>query len=88
MFLDHTPFFMNDILIFCEGKLRYVQSLNDIINPFCKATRMTINKEKTSMYVWGLSTPKHIAISHMIGTQISKVDYGMKYLGFNLKACG
>jgi hypothetical protein len=76
---------VDDILIFCEGNLRYLQSLKEILNLFYSTIGMIINEEKSCLYVWGLETPDRIAISHLINTQIYKREEGMKNLGFNLK---
>jgi hypothetical protein len=38
--------FVNDILIFCEGNISYVEHLEELLNIFCKAVGMLINKAK------------------------------------------
>jgi hypothetical protein len=41
---------VDDILIFCEGVISYVEHLNELLKILCKATRMLINKYKSSLY--------------------------------------
>jgi hypothetical protein len=47
--------FVDDILIFCEGNISYISTLKEILNTFFLAMGMKINKEKSSLFSWGLS---------------------------------
>jgi hypothetical protein len=47
--------FVDDILIFCEGNISYISTLKEILNNFYLAMRMPLNKEKYSLFSWGLS---------------------------------
>jgi hypothetical protein len=77
--------FVDDILIFCEGNISYISTLKEILNTFCLATRMKINKDKSSLFSWGLSDFECQHISRALGTPVLKNLEGMKYLGFHSK---
>jgi hypothetical protein len=59
-------FFVDDILIFYEGNLKYVEHLEDLLSIVCKATRICIDKEKYSLFTLGLSDQENFEISQKL----------------------
>jgi hypothetical protein len=53
MVLSHF-LFVDDIMIFGHGSLREISCLNEILDTYCKATRMEINIRKSSMLCYAL----------------------------------
>jgi hypothetical protein len=80
--------FIDDILIFCQGNMNYIEHLKTLLTTFCKATGMLINKEKSSLFIWGMSDLEQQHISHILDIHLPKPEAGFKYLGFFLKANG
>jgi hypothetical protein len=78
--------FVDDILIFCNGRLSFLENLKDILNIFFLATRMKINRDKSSLLVWGLPLQESNTISALLGVQIKDPTEGLRYHGFTLKA--
>jgi hypothetical protein len=46
--------FMDDILLFCDGSIRYHLKLKEIINLCCLAIGMKVNLGKSSRYFMGI----------------------------------
>lgn len=78
--------FLNDILIFFEGAICYVEHLEELLNIFCKSTGMLINKRKSSLYTCRLSKQRKNTISKILSLQAEDLGPCLKYLPFMLKA--
>jgi hypothetical protein len=80
--------FVDDILIFCDGNFIFLNTLKEFLQIFYKSTRMIINKDKSSLFVWGLLDIEKKSISQLLDIQALEVENVMKYLGFTLKSNG
>jgi hypothetical protein len=58
--------FIDSILIFCEGNTRYAKHLEGLLSIFCKATGMSINKEKSTFLSQELLDQKNYEISQKL----------------------
>lgn len=86
-YLTHL-LFVDDILIFMNGSVRDNIALNDILQLFCKATGMVINREKSTRSMAGCTYQEsQVAIQHFPFLEINLLE-GIKYLGFRLKPDG
>jgi len=51
---------------------------------FCKATCMSINLEKSSLCMWGVTEQENDYITQLFPYQVIELEHGLKYLGFHL----
>ena len=77
--------FVDDVLIFCSGSARDVNTISDILALFAKATGMEINAGKSSLSTHLLSAEELRIISGSFPYRLEDLDGGLKYLGFCLK---
>jgi hypothetical protein len=63
-----------------------VEHLEELLNIFYKSTGMLINKRKSSLYTWRLFEKEKNTISQILSLQVEDLGFGLKYLGFMLKA--
>ena len=48
---------------------------------------MLINDDKSSILHSGLDVPKLITVQNIFSFSVTKLEVGLKYLGFHLKPC-
>ena len=77
--------FVDDILIFCDGSRRGLQSLCQGMDLFHRATGMVINDEKLIVNWANLFESAIRALGTFFGFQNQDLDMGVKYLDFFLK---
>eukprot|EP00253_Pinus_taeda_P023181 PITA_23181 len=86
-YLTHL-LFVDDILIFLNGSVRDLTSLNEILNLFCRATGMEINREKSTISLSACTIQESQIASQNFPFQATDLMGGLKYLGFRLKPDG
>ena len=77
--------FVDDILIFCNGSIREVEKLSEILHLFCKATWMQLNSHKYTITTFNLEEDITREFMELFPFQSYTLDEGLKYLGFRLK---
>ena len=80
--------FVDDILIFLNGSVRDIIALNDILQLFCKATGMEINREKSTRSMMRCTYQESQMASQYFPFLESNMLEGIKYLGFRLRLDG
>ena len=63
------------------------QFFYEIMQTFCKVSRMLINEDKSSLLHSGLVESELITIQNIFSFPVAKLEVGLKYLGFHLKPC-
>ena len=76
---------MDDVLIFCTGMVRDINTLRDILELFSKSTRMEINERKSTLTSHLLLVEEIQELSRVFPFNLVGIDEGLKYLGFCLK---
>ena len=76
---------MDDVLIFCFGTIRDVDTILDILVLFATATGMEINADKSTLSTHKLGAEESRHVSTTFPFQREDLDGGLKYLGFFLK---
>ena len=77
--------FVDDILIFCNGSIRDVEKLSEILHLFCKATGMKLNEHKYSIATFNLEDDIISSILELFPFAATSLDEGLKYPGFRIK---
>jgi hypothetical protein len=78
--------FVDDILIFFEGNIHYLEQLDSLLTTFNTATNMSIKKSKSSSFFRALCQEEEQAIITHTSIQLANIEDGFKYLGFFLKS--
>eukprot|EP00253_Pinus_taeda_P011741 PITA_11741 len=86
-FLSHN-LFVDDVLIFAMLCRATWYCLNEILEKFQRASRLVINKNKSSLYHNESNMDTVHWIADLISINPVSIKEGFKYLGFNLKAKG
>ena len=86
-YLTHL-LFVDDILIFINGSVRDSTALNDILQLFCKATSMEINRGKSTKSIARCTLQESQLASQKFPFPEIHLMEGTKYLGFRLKPDG
>uniref|UniRef100_A0A803P4K7 Reverse transcriptase domain-containing protein n=1 Tax=Cannabis sativa TaxID=3483 RepID=A0A803P4K7_CANSA len=75
--------FANDLILFCKGNAHAVKHLKSALIDFSKASGLEINKDKSHIYLAGVSDDVKRAILQEI--QIEEGSFLLKYLGVPLR---
>lgn len=86
-YLTHL-LFVDDIFIFFNGSVRDLTSLNEVLNLFCRTTRMEINIEKYTISLSDCTLQESQLATQYFPYQATNLMEGLKYLGFKLKPNG
>jgi hypothetical protein len=76
---------VDDILIFCNGKVGDVETLADILSLFRLATGMIINEQKSTISTSELDEEEKEVYRRLFPFTLQDISQGIKYLGFQLK---
>ena len=79
--------FVDDIVTVSDGSEQSLSTLYEILLIFCNATRMLINGDKSTILHVGLDEYELITLHKIFTFPVTKLEYGLKYLGFHLKPC-
>ena len=79
--------FVDDIVMVLDGSKQSLSTLYEILLIFCKATGMLINGDKSIILHSGLDESELITIQNIFTFPVTKLENGLKYLGFHLKPC-
>ena len=77
--------FMDDVLIFCSGSVRELNTLYDILKLFSKVTGMEINVGKSTMSTHLLSDMERQEHLTLFPFNVGSLERGLKYPSFYLK---
>lgn len=86
-YLTHL-LFVDDILIFLNGSVRDTTSLNEILNLFCSATGIEINRGKSTISLSDCTLQESQLALQKFSFQETDLLEGIKYPGFRLKPDG
>ena len=81
-------FFVDDILIFCDGIRRGPETMDKTLKLFKKETCMVVNDQKTSLKKNILTKQEEQWYETIFLFEIKMLDAEIKYLGFQLKPNG
>ena len=84
--LSHV-LFVDYIVMVSDGSEHSLSTLYDILQIFYKESGMLINDDKSSILHSGLDVPKLITVQNIFSFSVTKLEFGLKYLGFHLKPC-
>ena len=76
---------MDDVLIFCFGIVRDVDTISQILALFATATGMEINDGKSTLTTHNMDVEESRHAIHTFPFLRESLDDGLKYLGFLLK---
>ena len=79
--------FVDDIVMVIDGSDQYLLTLNDVLCWFCKASRMLINDDKSSLLHAGLDDSELIKLRDVFSFPLDNFEAHLKYLGFYQKPC-
>lgn len=71
--------FADDIIIFANGQIRGIRRILKILERYEKASGQVVNKEKTKLFLGGMSFSRKVAISKETGLSLAELPE--KYLG-------
>jgi hypothetical protein len=77
--------FVDDIHIFCNGKVGDAETLVDILANFLLATGMIINVQKSTISTSELDEEENEVYQRLFPFTLQDISQGIKYLGFQLK---
>jgi hypothetical protein len=77
--------FVDDVLIFCNGRVGDAEILADILNLFRLATGMQINSQKSTITTSEMDREEAVVYQRLFPFTIQDISEGLKYLGFQLK---
>ena len=77
--------FVDGILVFCSGSFREAERLSKILILFCKATRMQINVQKSTITTFNLEEESMSTLLVLFPLLHFALDDGIIYLGYRLK---
>jgi hypothetical protein len=77
--------FLDDIILFCNSRCRDVEKLDDILNMFHRATGMTINVQKSTIYFYRMEEEVEAFFKIVFPYKTLEFQEGIKYHGFHLK---
>jgi hypothetical protein len=77
--------FVDDILIFFNGKVGDVETLADILATFRLAIGMIINEQKSTISTSELDEEEKEVYQRLFPFTLQDISQGIKYLGFQLK---
>ena len=84
MFITHL-IFVDDVLIFYSGSVRYVNTIGEILDLFSKATGMEVNADKSTITTHRLREEERLEFLRIFPYNCDGLDDGLKYTGFHLK---
>ena len=79
--------FVDDIVMVFDGYEQSLSILYEIMQTFCKAYGMLINVDKSALLYSRLDDVELITIQNIFTFTVTKLEFGLKYLGFFLKPC-
>ena len=84
--LSHV-LFVDDIVMISNGYEQSLSILYEMMQTFCKASRMLINEDNSALLYSGLDDVELITVHNIFSFSVAKLEVGLKYLGFYLKPC-
>ena len=79
--------FVDDIILVCDGSEQSLLSPREVLNCFCNASGMVVNEDKSTIPHAGLEYFEISFLQDVFTFPLSKIETGLKYLGFHLKPC-
>jgi hypothetical protein len=76
--------FVDDVLIFCSGNRRDVETFMKILDLFWNATWMKINSRKSTLSTYNLDRVETNLYKMIFPFDYKEIEEGLKYLGFHL----
>ena len=70
-----------------DGSKQSLSILYEIMQTFCKVSGMLINVDKSSLLYSRLDAVELITVQNIFTFTVTKLEFGLKYLGFYLKPC-
>lgn len=77
--------FVDDILIFCNSSMQYIDNLFEVLSMFGITTGMQINAKKSTILCINLENEEGRHISQNFVFEMRGFEEGLKQLGFHLK---
>jgi ribonuclease HI len=77
--------FVDDVLIFCNGRVGDAETLDDILSLFRLATWMIINDQKSTITTSEMDGEEMAVYQIFFPFTLQDISEGIKYLGFQLK---
>ena len=79
--------FVDDIVMVSDASEQSLSTLYEVLYIFCKASRRLINDDKSSILHSSLDEFELITVQNIFSFPVTKLEFGLKYLGFHLKPC-
>jgi hypothetical protein len=76
---------VDDVLIFCSGRVRDAEVLAEILSLFRSATGMQINIQKSTLSFSEMEREEVDTYQSLFPYTVQDISGGLKYLGFQLK---
>ena len=70
-----------------DGSEQSLSFLYEIMQTFCKVLGMLINVDKLALLYSRLDDAELITVQNIFSFIVTKLEFGLKYLGFFLKPC-
>jgi hypothetical protein len=77
--------FVDDVIIFGNGNITKWEYYKEVLDLFCKATRMSFSLQKSLFLEAGWLAEELAILKEIIPFEVKPLDVGFKYLGFFLK---
>jgi hypothetical protein len=74
--------FVDDVLIFCSGRVGDTITLEEILSLFHSATRMKINAKKSTLTISEMEREEVPTCRRLFPYSVHDILEGIKYLGF------
>ncbi|GAU46447.1 hypothetical protein TSUD_402140 [Trifolium subterraneum] len=72
-------FYVDDIMIFCKGKISSLQALRDLFSTYAQASGQSISAEKSTIYVGSIPPPRLAQLVNYLGFKVGTLPF--TYLG-------
>jgi len=84
LYITHMMF-VDDVILFGNGLLAKWEVFKEVLEIFCKATRMVFSTQKSVFLEVGWEADEMVFIKAILPYDIKQVGEGFMYLGFFLK---
>ncbi|XP_026399783.1 uncharacterized protein LOC113295670 [Papaver somniferum] len=75
-------FFVDDVMIFCEGNMKSFHSLLDLLGKYQASSGQTVSRQKSKVYYGGNSLSRCRTIMDLLGMEVS--NFSDRYLGVQI----
>jgi len=77
--------FVYDLILFRIGCMAEWENYKEVLELFCKATRMYFNPQKSTFLEDGWDVVELTLLKELMPYEVKPLDIGFKYLGFYIK---